>query len=72
MLFFSASYPRQMVQITKETIIAIHEDLIRTGGQVDGVLCEGTIDHIIEQMNSTPGVYAKAAWAIYMSRYHSA
>ena len=59
-----------MVQITKEAVIAMHEDLIRTGGQVDGILCEGTIDYIIETLNFTPGVYAKAAWALYMSRYH--
>ncbi|HQF17340.1 MAG TPA: type II toxin-antitoxin system death-on-curing family toxin [Methanotrichaceae archaeon] len=51
-------------------IIAVHEDLIRADGQIHGVLCEGTIDYIIEQMNSTPGVYAKAAWALYMSRQH--
>ncbi len=59
-----------MTQITKEAVIAMHEDLIRTGGQVDGILCEGTIDYVIEVLNSTPGVYAKAAWALYMSRNH--
>lgn len=57
-------------QITKEMILAMHEDLIRTGGQVHGVLCEGTLDYIVEEINFVPGVYAKAAWALYMSRYH--
>jgi death on curing protein len=59
-----------MVQITKEMVIAMHNDLIRTGGQVHGILCEGTIDYIIGELNYSPGVYAKAAWALYMSRYH--
>jgi len=59
-----------MVQISKEMVLAMHEDLIRTGGQAFGVLCEGTIDYIVAQINATPGVYAKAAWALYMSRQH--
>lgn len=56
--------------MTKEMVIVMHEDLIRTGGRVHGILCEGTLDYIIEEINSVPGVYAKAAWALYMSRYH--
>ncbi len=36
-----------MVQITKEMVLAMHEDLIRTGGQIHGILCEGTIDYIV-------------------------
>lgn len=59
-----------MVAITKEMTITIHEDLIKIGGQIDGVLCEGTLDCIIERINTTPGVYAKSAWALFMSRYH--
>ena len=59
-----------MVQITKEMVLAMHEDLIRTGGQVHGILCEGTIDYIVGEINFVPGVYAKAAWALYMSRHH--
>jgi hypothetical protein len=41
-----------VVQITKEMIIAMHEDLMRNGGQVQGILCEGTIDYIVEKINS--------------------
>lgn len=59
-----------MAQITKEMVLAMHEDLIRTGGQVHGVLYEGTLDYIVEEINFAPGVYAKATWALYMSRYH--
>lgn len=59
-----------MVQITKEMVLVMHEDLIRTGGQVHGILCEGTVDYIVEEINFVPGVYAKAAWALYMSRHH--
>lgn len=59
-----------MIQLTKDMILAMHSDLIRTGGQVDGVLCEGTIDHMLDLINSTHGVYAKAALSLLMSRYH--
>ena len=48
----------------------MHEDLIRVGGQIHGVLCEGTIDYFVEEINSVPGVYAKSARALYMSRQH--
>ena len=53
-----------MVQITKEMVLAMHEDLIRTGGQIHGILYEGTIDYIVGEINFVPGVYAKAAWAL--------
>lgn len=43
-----------MAQITKEMILAVHKDLIRTGGQVHGVLCEGTLDYIVEEINFVP------------------
>jgi len=46
-----------MVQITKEMVLAMHEDLIRTGGQIHGILCEGTIDYIVGEINFVPGVY---------------
>jgi death on curing protein len=59
-----------MVKITREMVLIMHEDLIRTGGQVHGILCEGTVDYIVEEINFVPGVYAKAAWALYMSRHH--
>jgi death-on-curing protein len=59
-----------MVKITKEMVLVMHEDLIKTGGQVHGILCEGTVDYIVEEINFVPGIYAKAAWALYMSRHH--
>lgn len=59
-----------MVRITKEMVITMHEDLINTGGQLHGILCEGTIDYILDELNSHPGVYSKAAWALFMSRQH--
>ncbi len=59
-----------VAQITKEMILAMHQDLIRTGGQVHGVLCEGTLDYVVDEINSVPGVYAKAARSLVMSRYH--
>lgn len=59
-----------MVKITKEMVLVMHEDLIKTGGQVHGILCEGTVDYIVEEINFVPGIYAKAAWELYMSRHH--
>lgn len=59
-----------MAQITKDMVLAMHEDLIRTGGKVHGVLCDGTLDYMLTEINFVPGVYAKAARALYMSRYH--
>ena len=46
----------------------ILEDLIRKGGELQGILCEGTIDCVVDRINNEHGVYAKAAWALYMSR----
>lgn len=59
-----------LVRITKEMVLAMHEDLINAGGLVHGVLSEGTLDYMIAEINFVPGVYAKAARALYMSRYH--
>lgn len=57
-----------MFTITKEMILIIHEDLIRKGGEIQGILCEGTIDYVVDKINNESGVYTKAAWALYMSR----
>lgn len=59
-----------MIRITKEMIIEIHEDLIMRGGKAQGILCDGTLDYIIDKIEMENGVYAKAAWALYMSRQH--
>ncbi|MBN1322583.1 MAG: Fic family protein [Methanotrichaceae archaeon] len=57
-------------RITNEMIIAIHEDLIRTGGRVQGILCDGTIDYILNQIDMQSGIHARVAWVLYMSRLH--
>lgn len=59
-----------MVKITKEMVIEIHEDLIARGGHTHGVLCDATLDYILDRIETANGVYAKAAWALYMSRQH--
>lgn len=59
-----------MPKFTKEMVLIIHEDLIRTCGEAHGILCDGTIDFILDKIETTNGVFAKAAWALYMSRYH--
>lgn len=50
-----------MTKITKEMVIEIHEDLIMRGGHVHGILCEGTLDYILDKIETESGVYAKAA-----------
>jgi peptidyl-tRNA hydrolase len=59
-----------MIRITKKMIIEIHEDLIMRSGKAQGILCDGTIDYIIDKIEKENGVYARAAWALYMSRHH--
>jgi hypothetical protein len=52
-------------------IMVMHENLIRTGGQIHGVLCEGTIDYFADEINFVPGVYAKAAGAFFRKKSKS-
>lgn len=59
-----------MTQITKEMVIQIHEDLIRRGGQLNGVLCDATLDYVLDKIETENMVYSKAAWALFMSRQH--
>jgi death-on-curing protein len=59
-----------MTKFTKEVIILIHDDQIRTGGMVHGILCDGTIDFILNNIEEVRGVFSKAACALYMSRQH--
>jgi death on curing protein len=59
-----------MTKFTKDVIILIHDDQIRMGGMVHGILCDGTIDYILNNIEDASGVFSKAAWALYMSRQH--
>jgi death-on-curing protein len=57
-----------MTQFTTEEVKGIHDDLIRKGGKARGIICEGTIDFIVDKINYDCGIYMKASWALYMSR----
>ena len=56
--------------VTKEMLIIVHDDLLRRGGKAEGILCQGTIDYVLDNIERADGVFAKAAWALYMSREH--
>ncbi|MHC1594289.1 MAG: type II toxin-antitoxin system death-on-curing family toxin [Methanotrichaceae archaeon] len=59
-----------MIRITKGMVISIHDDLIKTCGGTSGVLCEGTIDCLVDRINAEPDIFKKATWALYIARHH--
>ena len=59
-----------MIRITKEMVISIHDDLIKTEGGALGILCEGTIDYLVGQINAEPEGFKKAAWALCVAHFH--
>ena len=38
--------------LTSEKILEIHQLIIRNFGGTDGVLCQGTIDYLVDQVNA--------------------
>ena len=59
-----------MIRITKEMVISIHDDLIKTEGGALGILCEGTIDYLVGQINAESEGFKKAAWALCVAHFH--
>jgi len=59
-----------VIRITKGMVISIHDDLIKTGGGTPGILCEGTIDCLVDRINAEPDIFKKATWALYIARLH--
>jgi death on curing protein len=50
--------------LTPEKILDIHTLIIRNFGGIDGVLCQGTIDYLVDQINAEPDLFRKAALAL--------
>ena len=52
--------------LTSEKILDIHKLIIRNFGGIDGVLCQGTIDYIVDQINAEFDLFRKAALALHI------
>lgn len=59
-----------MIQITRDMVLSIHDDLIETVGGTPGVLCEGTIDYLVGRINAESDVFKKATWALCIAHFH--
>ena len=51
--------------LTSEKILDIHKLIIRNFGGIDGVLCQGTIDYLVDQINAESDLFRKAAIALH-------
>lgn len=52
--------------LTSEKILDIHNLVISNFGGLDGVLCQGTIDYLVDQINAEPDLFRKAALALHI------
>jgi death-on-curing protein len=52
--------------LTSEKILDIHELIISNFGGIDGVLCQGTIDYLVDQINAESDLFRKAALALHI------
>ena len=52
--------------LTSEKILDIHTLMISNFGGTDGVLCQGTIDYLVDQINAEPDLFRKAALALHL------
>jgi death on curing protein len=52
--------------LTSEKILDIHKMVITKFGGVDGVLCQGTIDYLVDQINAEPDLFRKASLALHI------
>jgi death on curing protein len=51
--------------LTSKKILDIHEQIISNFGGIDGVLCHGTIDYLVDQINAESDLFSKAALALH-------
>jgi death-on-curing protein len=51
--------------LTSEKILDIHKLIISNFGGIDGVLCRGTIDYLVDQINAESDLFRKAAIALH-------
>ena len=52
--------------LTSEKILDIHKLVISNFGGIDGVLCLGTVDYLVDQINAEPDLFRKAALALHI------
>ncbi len=52
--------------LTSKKILDIHELIISNFGGLDGVLCQGTIDYLVDQINAESDHFRKAALALHI------
>ena len=45
--------------LTSEKILDIHKLIISNFGGIDGVLCQGTIDYLVDQINAESDLFRK-------------
>jgi death-on-curing protein len=52
--------------LTSAKILEIHKLVISNFGGTDGVLCQGTVDYLADQINTEPDLFRKAALALHI------
>jgi death-on-curing protein len=52
--------------LTSKKILDIHKLVISNFGGIDGVLCQGTVDYLVDQINAEPDLFRKAALALHI------
>jgi len=52
--------------LTSEKILDIHKLIISNFGGIDGTLCQGTIDYLVDQINAESDLFRKAALALHI------
>ncbi|HSD57888.1 MAG TPA: hypothetical protein VLB04_06870 [Methanotrichaceae archaeon] len=55
-----------MIHLTPQKINEIHDLIIRYYGGASGILCQGTVDYLIDQINAEPDFFRKAALSLYI------
>ncbi len=53
-----------MIHLTPQKINEIHDLIIRYYGGAYGILCQGTVDYLIDQINAEPDLFRKSALAL--------
>jgi death-on-curing protein len=59
-----------MIDLTVEMIIEIHDTTIQRYGGLPGILCQGTIDYLVDRINDEPDHFKKAALALHLIALH--
>lgn len=55
-----------MIHLTPEKVLEIHDLIIRNYGGASGILCQGTVDYLVDQINAESDYLRKAALALHI------